>query len=274
MISVNAPDLLIYLRSVIFPPCVWSTVESSRDKSVSDIKAEWTWRSGFSSWSSLALAELLREHGKTLLSLFISALIAGLDAFHILEITTLRHLVGTLRRFKAPHEMVEVVVIHEPTIRNTLCTIEEDLLVDTCSLLESLALDSENVQKYIGQTVSETNAESNPGPLLKTLTEFIEIGEHPPYWSLETTSQMEKHVKSFEMCKAAVIKTIVEVAGCLPSMDILWDFSRPSGWFVSSMIRWAKLNPQDQKNDLMLICATLSLANLARRGGKSFIDDV
>lgn len=64
LISVDAPNLLIHLRSIIFPPCLWSGVNSSGEKPVSDIKTEWSWRSGFSSWSSLALNELLRDNGR------------------------------------------------------------------------------------------------------------------------------------------------------------------------------------------------------------------
>lgn len=154
-------------------------------------------------------------------------------------------------------------------MRNTLCTIEGELLADACSLLESLAIDSENIQKLIGQSITSADLEDGLGPLLKDLTNFVELGDCPPYWSLEIPSERQKHIKSFEMCKAAVIKTIVEVAGCPSSMDILWDFSQPSGWFVSSMIKWVKLDFKDERNDLRLICATLSLANLSRRGEKN-----
>ncbi|GJJ12165.1 hypothetical protein Clacol_006406 [Clathrus columnatus] len=266
LISVDTPDLLIRLRSYIFPPCLWSAAQSSPKKEISDIKEEWTWRSGFASWSSLALTELLRDQQCKLLLThsFHSSLLSFIDTPRIIKPTSLRPLVSILRRFIPPYKPTGPLV-NDATMRNTLCTIEEELLADACSLLESSAIDSEDIQLFIGQTITETNVENNPGPLLKCLIDFVELAEHPLYWSLETPSELEKHIKAFEMCKAAIIKAIVEVAGCPSSMDTLWDLMRPSGWFVSTMIRWIKLNPQDEKNDLLLICATLSLANLARR---------
>ena len=65
------------------------------------------------------------------------------------------------------------------------------------------------------------------------ILDFIEKGNYPPIWysTLDSTTitQMEK---KFDICKAALIKAIVEVAGEEKNEDVLWDEDRrrPAWW--------------------------------------------
>jgi len=82
--------------------------------------------------------------------------------------------------------------------------------------------------------------------------------------------------KKFNICKGALIKSIVEVAGEEKNADVLWDESveaRPGGQFVWTMVQWMKdyvqtveRDPNAIHRDDLVICASLSLGNLARRG--------
>jgi hypothetical protein len=77
--------------------------------------------------------------------------------------------------------------------------------------------------------------------------------------------------KKFDICKAALIKAIVEVAGEDKNEDVLWDETEadhPGGQFVCRMVNWIKTyaGQGTADRDDLVICATLSLGNLARRG--------
>ena len=96
--------------------------------------------------------------------------------------------------------------------------------------------------------------------------------------------------KVFDMCKAALIKSVVEVAGEDSNEDVLWDESeegKPGGNFVCKMVEWIKRYVTEMdavvlggdaqleslnKRDDMVICASLALGNLARRGKAWFIE--
>ena len=98
---------------------------------------------------------------------------------------------------------------------------------------------------------------------------FLEKGDYPPYWSSESSSERASMEKGLDMCKAAVVKAVVEVAG---EQNELWDDSnleKPGGEFVDTMVRWIRShgNLKDRHRDDLIICATLSLGNLAT-GGK------
>lgn len=76
--------------------------------------------------------------------------------------------------------------------------------------------------------------------------------------------------KKFDICKAALIKAIVEVAGEEKNEDVLWDETeedQPGGAFVCRMVEWIRscANGSTAGRDDLVICATLSLGNLARR---------
>ena len=190
-----------------------------------------------------------------------------LDRPRILTVGVLGPLVQVLVKFTPPYPSHSGLLVEDPTSRHALISADLDALSGASSLLESLALDSEEVQVFLAQTAA-CASDTEPGPLLKYILDFVEFGHYPPYWAMEVPSERTKREKDFDLCKAAVIKTIVEVTGATRCIDTLWDLSRPAGWFVSRMIDWARKHVNGIRDDLV-ICATLSLGNLARRGMQS-----
>lgn len=74
--------------------------------------------------------------------------------------------------------------------------------------------------------------------------------------------------KGFDNCKAAVVKAVVEVTG---EQNELWDDSdleKPGGEFVDTMVQWIRAHRslKETNRDDLIICATLSLGNLATGG--------
>jgi hypothetical protein len=115
------------------------------------------------------------------------------------------------------------------------------------------------------------------------MLDFIEKGDYPPQWSPAfTETERKRKERAFDICKAAVIKAVVEVSGEERNGDVLWDDSeegRPGGEFVCRMVEWIKKYVTDMESasiddsagpvvgrDDLVICASLSLGNLARRG--------
>lgn len=114
-------------------------------------------------------------------------------------------------------------------------------------------------------------AEHGGVPCLSDMLAFVDHGEYPPYWSAEAPAERTAREKGFDTCKAAIIKAIVEVAGDEKNIDTLWDDSdeaHPGGPFVSKMVHWIRLqkNLKETTRDDLIMCATLSLGNLVRRG--------
>jgi len=106
---------------------------------------------------------------------------------------------------------------------------------------------------------------------LAEILRFIDEGNYHPLWSGDSSAEKVKREKSFDLCKAALIKAVIEIAGEEKNIDVLWDDSdpaNPGGAFVSQMVRWIKsqkdLKEQDRED--LIICATLSLGNLVRYG--------
>ena len=100
------------------------------------------------------------------------------------------------------------------------------------------------------------------------MLDFVEFGEYPPYWSEEPKSDIDAWKNIVDLCKTAVIKTIVEVAGDEKNLEVLWDPTNPTG-FVARMIRWLHSTKDTEPSairDDLVICSSLSLGNLARKG--------
>jgi hypothetical protein len=181
-------------------------------------------------------------------------------------------LTPTLIAFTPPYAItLSTSPFAEPSAtRSALLKADFDVLEESCTLLESLALDVEDVRLSLARGVLFP-AEHNGVPCLSDILDFIEKGDYPPLWSssldLASTSQMEK---KFDICKAALIKAIVEVAGEDKNEDVLWDETeedQPGGAFVCRMVDWIRsyVNGGRADRDDLIICASLSLGNLARR---------
>lgn len=200
-----------------------------------------------------------------LLNLLLARPILGPDA--------LPYLTPTLLSFVPPYlPPSPALPFAKPSeTRSAFLKADYELLEETCTLIESLSLDVEDVRLSLARGVPFP-AEHNGVPCLSNILDFIEGGDYPPLWSTSfdssTSAQMEK---KFDICKAASIKAVVEVAGEDKNEDVLWDDTEedsPGGSFVCRMVSWIKecaTGNKAARSDL-IICASLSLGNLAKRG--------
>jgi hypothetical protein len=160
-------------------------------------------------------------------------------------------------------------------LRTTLLNTDFDLLSESCSHLESTALDVADVRLSLARGFTFPS-EHHDVPCFSVMLEFVEKGRYAPLWYVKSETGLEggdvsKKEKAFDDCKAAVIKAVVEVSGDDRNLDLLWDDSddsRPGGEFVSRMIDWIRAFVSDGNNDRddLVICATLSLGNITRGG--------
>lgn len=159
-----------------------------------------------------------------------------------------------------------------------------EVLEESCMFIESLSLDVEDVRLSLARGLNFP-AEHAGVPCLSAMLDFIEKGDYPPHWNPAfTEGERKRKERAFDICKAAVIKAVVEVAGEERNEDVLWDDSnegQPGGEFVCRMVEWIKKYVADMdrasssdstgtavsSRDDLIICASLSLGNLARRGG-------
>lgn len=152
-----------------------------------------------------------------------------------------------------------------------------EALEESCTQLESLSLDVEDVRLSLARGF-QFPSEHAGVPCFATILDFIEKGQYPPLWrkALGEVDASRKE-KTFDMCKAALIKTVVEVVGEERNEEVLWDESeeqQPGGEFVCRMVHWLKsyvLDVESGKGNFLdrsdlAVCASLSLGNLARRG--------
>lgn len=110
-------------------------------------------------------------------------------------------------------------------------------------------------------------AEHGGVPCLSDMLTFIELGV--PFCL--SPGDRATRDKAFGQCKAAVIRAVVEVAGDEKNTDVLWDDSdpqMPGGEFVAKLVDWVRThkNLKEGGRDDLIVCATLSLGNIARRG--------
>jgi hypothetical protein len=135
---------------------------------------------------------------------------------------------------------------------------------ESCSLLEALALDDEDVRLSLARGTAFPDEHGGVRCLAEIL-EFIDLGDYPPLWK-DLPGESVQHERTFDLCKAALIKAVVEIAGEEKSVDVLWDDSdekQPGGTLVGQMVQWVKRN---KGRDDLLVCATLTLGNLLRHG--------
>jgi hypothetical protein len=158
------------------------------------------------------------------------------------------------------------VIFAEPSeIREALVSADVESLEESCALLESLSLDVEDVRLSFARGLTFPD-EHDGVPCLSDMLNFLDCGDYPPWWADDP--DRAAYERSFENCKSGIIRAVVEVAGEQKNTDILWDESedeKPGGEFVSWMIQWIRKADQKGKEGL-LICATLTIGNLVRRG--------
>lgn len=163
----------------------------------------------------------------------------------------------------------------KPDLRFSLLSADMSVLEEVCMLVEALSADEERVRALLlissGKSSSTTSLDSPFAHMLR----FVETAAPLPYWREGPAELRERGAweKALGICKAAIIKAIVIVAGEDSQMDVLWGQNSPSGgWFIEKMIDWIKEYPTakesrtTEERDDLVICATLCLGNLARRG--------
>ncbi|CAE7083088.1 unnamed protein product [Rhizoctonia solani] len=251
LIELDAPTIVLKLSSEIYGVGSWTKTVSGEEE-----PENWTWRSGLSGWTR-RLLESLHELEPTpeFNPSCLPYLLKPLDVFggQGSRTPTATH--------ASPAESSE---ISPPD----LIAADLEALEASCTLLESFTLDSEAVRLAIA---SDAN-------FLRIIIRFIEFAQPLSEWrtSDSTGKDKAKWDKTVGLCKGAVIKALVTVAGEDKAISNLWDDTKldgdsqaaPGGWFVATMLGWIKqyrdVEPSDARDDLV-ICATLALGNLARR---------
>lgn len=154
-------------------------------------------------------------------------------------------------------------------LRRTLISTDLDTFEESCSLLEALALDDEDVRLSLARGMAFPD-EHGGVSCLADILEFIDRGDYHPLWK-DLPGDGAQRKRTFDHCKAALIKAVVEIAGEEKNNDVLWDDSdekQPGGALVGQMVQWIKRHKdlKDNNRDDLLVCATLTLGNLLRHG--------
>lgn len=248
LVSSGAPLTILQLSSTLYVPGGW----------VNGDVEEWKWRSGLSSWGWTAISNFKGDDDED------DRPTPGTpnDAKQppLFDAEALPFFVTALRGF-IPKLPPQEPPSFDPSTCDDLVRSDLEILNHVSMQLESLALDSQSVRCGLaGREV------------MCTVLDFVEKSEPPKFWaSFSTPKERQSWEKKVGFCKAAVIKAVVEVAGEKDSLAILWDDKAteyPGGEFVKRMAGWIrdiKLSSDGARDDL-IICATLSLGNLARDG--------
>jgi hypothetical protein len=181
----------------------------------------------------------------------------------------LPQLVTPIRAYIPPYQTPPPPFDEATPLRRTLVSADLEAFEESCSLLEALALDDEDVRLSLARGTSFPD-EHGGVRCLGEMLEFIEHGDYHPLWK-DLPGDGAQRERTFDFCKAALIKAIVEIAGEEKNVDVLWDDSdekQPGGALVGQMAQWIKKHKdlKDSNRDDLLVCATLTLGNLLRHG--------
>lgn len=286
--SLEVAMTLVRLSSAIYPVGAWmrdSTslfpLEPSGLNGISEHVAEsWTLRIGLSNWTWRLITEL-RDDGQFVQQTPPSLTLTSdcPTAHPLFDTDALPFLIQPLIAFTPPLLTAPPPPdFAQPSqLRTFLLHADFDLLSEACSHLESLALDVEDIRLSLGRGFVFP-AEHQNIPCLSLMLNFIEQGSYAPLWYVqhETSlddSEVRGREKAFDDCKAAVIKAVVEVSGEEKNADVVCDDSEetyPGGRFVCRMVNWIRAfvsaGSCGNLRDDMVICATLALGNLTRKG--------
>ena len=189
-------------------------------------------------------------------------------ARQLFTVDIIPYLVRTLQGFTPPYPSPPPLFA-TPGSRKFLVQVDLESLEQATGQLERLALDFEEVKVALAR--GYVSPENGSDSTLARMLAFIEHGAYPPFWSDVAQEELEKMQKGFDMCKAAVIRAVVEVAGDDKNTTVLWDKSKegkPGGEFVDTMVRWIRTHKDLDKSerDDLLVCALVNLGNLCRNG--------
>ncbi|KAG5654519.1 hypothetical protein H0H81_001160 [Sphagnurus paluster] len=270
LISLEAPLTILKLSTAIYPTGIWYHLPTNTEDLDAVSENVWNMRCGLSSWAWRVISELKDIKDETLQIFtpdFLPLLVSPLQAF--LPVSAQ----NSWPPFDPESELVRELIDSD----------YEDL-EESCMLIESLSLDVEDIRLSLARGLNFP-AEHGGLPCLSIILDFIEHGAYPKSWNSPIFDDLERKrkEKAFDICKAALVKAVVEVAGEEKNVDVLWDDSepdKPGGIFVYRMVDWLKRyvndmqtkpsNPVPQHQRIfdredMAICASLALGNLARR---------
>ncbi|KAL4074475.1 hypothetical protein V8B97DRAFT_1697314 [Scleroderma yunnanense] len=265
--SLEVSMTLVRLSSALYPVSSWMRTtgsfpanHSEVDETAARIAESWNIRTTVSNWTWRLITEL-RD-----------------DAHPLFDPQILPYLVQPLIAFTPPLLTAPPPPnFAQPSLlRTSLLQADFDLLAESCSQLESLALDVEDIRLSLARGF-QFPAEHQSVPCLSVILDFIEQGNYAPLWYVQHEASFDptdvrNQEKAFDDCKAAVIKAIVEMSGEDKNVDVLIDSSdqtKPGGAFVSRMVNWIRAfvagGQYGNARDDLVICATLTLGNLTRR---------
>ncbi|EGN93229.1 hypothetical protein SERLA73DRAFT_64433 [Serpula lacrymans var. lacrymans S7.3] len=263
--SLEVAMTLMRLSCAIYPTGSWLTSHPVGEvNSEDDIAESWSLRSVISNWAWRTLSELKE------------------DSRSLFDPDVLAYLIPSLLAYTPPllTAQLPAFIRSSPHLYTSLLQTDFDLLEESCMLLESLSLDVEDVRLSLARGFN-FEAEHLGVPCLSAMLDFIEKGSYPLLWYDKDAApfdvaEIKSKEKGFDICKAAVIKVVVEVAGDEKNQDVLWDTSEeemPGGEFVSRMVDWIRsyvdsetgAKVENLGRDDLAICACLALGNLTRR---------
>ena len=207
----------------------------------------------------------------------------GVSGLQIINSAILPWITAPLLKFCPPHHPeMSPLIESDPDMLDNLVQTDFEFLEESCTLIESLSLDVEDFRLELGRATCYPSADE-PMSCLAAILDFIEYGSYSPLWRRPAFDEVDikNKEKGFDNCKAALIKSVVEVFGEEKNEDILWNESNPehpAGLIVERLVNWikkyaAKLDAGDKTDldrDDLAICASLSLGNLARKGSPNF----
>ncbi|KAI6039034.1 hypothetical protein EDC04DRAFT_3112751 [Pisolithus marmoratus] len=273
LISLEVAMTLVRLSSALYPVGSWMRCTTSLfpsdlvlEETPIRIAESWNIRIVLSNWAWRLITEL-RD-----------------DEHPLFDPQVLPHLVQPLIVFTPPLLTAPPPpdFAHPSPLRTSLLQADFELLSDSCSQLESLALDVEDVRLSLARGFLFPTEHQNV-PCLTAMLDFIEQGSYAPLWYVQheasfSMADARNQEKAFDDCKAAVIKAVVEMSGEDKNIDVLVDESDPTksgGPYISRMVNWIRHfvlgSMHGNARDDLVICATLSLGNLVRREFQSTI---
>lgn len=284
--SLEVAKTLVRLSSAVYPVGAWMRdptnlfpVESpGLDGIPEHVVESWTLRIGLSNWTWRLITEL-RDDGQFVRRTLLTFASDRTTAHPLFDTDVLPFIIQPLIAFTPPLLTAPPPPdFAQPSqLRTSLLRADFDLLSEACSHLESLALDVEDIRLSLARGFVFP-AEHQNIPCLSVMLNFIEQGSYAPLWYVQHETSLDdgevrSQEKAFDDCKAAVIKAVVEVSGEEKNTDVLCDESEeiyPGGKFISRMVSWIRAfvttGSSGNLRDDMVICATLALGNLTRRG--------
>lgn len=266
--TVETPVAILRLAGVTYPVGAWTKNPAPYIPS-GEFDESWQLRSGLSSWAWRAIGELKDNGTPWVRSSHIPIHTSLVTAPTVFGPDVLPQLVTPIRSYTPPFQTPPPSFDQATALRRTLVSADLEAFEESCSLLEALVLDDEDVRLSLARGTSFPD-EHGGVRCLAEIIEFIERGDYHPLWK-DLPGDGGQRERAFDFCKAALIKAVVEVAGEEKNVDVLWDDSdekQPGGPLVGQMVQWIKKHKdlKDSNRDDLLVCATLTLGNLLRHG--------